>query len=911
MARNGAYYRYLAYRRRRRNGRALPGWLWALIVLGGLTAIAIGVLAGVGFGIYQSYADDLIPPDEKIRQLPRGGAIIRDRNGKFIYQFVDDRSGLRDPVPLDEISSNLIDATIATEDASFWDNPGVNFRGLAAAALDNFSPLGDTPGFLQGRGGSSITQQLVKNVYFSFEERAERNVDRKLKETVLALELTRQYSKEQILEWYLNLISYGNLYSGAEAASQGYFGKHASELTLGEAALLAGVPASPSRYDPINNFEEAKDRQISVLIRMHDEGYIDDDQWWEAAAQPIEIRPQRFPVQAPHFVFNVVRPQLERLFGEEAIGRDGLVVHTTIDLEWQERAEEILEQSISTYEYSGGHNGAFVAIDPSTAEIVVYVGSRDYFRDDIGGRNDMAAALNSPGSSFKPITYLTAFIQLGWGPGTMILDTPVSSDYWRGSRTPRNYTGRYEGPITVRNALGNSLNVSAVKTILYVGVANVIQQAKRMGITTFDGRQFGPSLTVGGADVRLIDMVYAFSVFPNLGLLKGLPTELGLPAGNRSLDPIAILRVETRDGEVLYPKVDGEPADKPMLQEERVAPAEESYLITSIMTDGNARCRVFGCGALTIPGRRLGVKTGTSEPYPDSLNIGDTWAMGFTPQLVAGAWFGNADNSPLFDIRSDQASWGMLREFMLAYHQELPAVSFTRPTGVVEAETCILSGLRPTDACPFTTPADLFARDSLPEEDDNWWEVARIDARTGKLAGELTPDEYAEDRYFLHLPENLPAFQRDEALAWAFIFRASLGEVPTETTEEEDIPTVITSPANGAQVEGAVTITGRARSSDFDGYRLEYQSDDEPGEWILIASSESPVADGELGTWETSGLPAGSYTIRLVVEDRLRGEISTRVEVQLAAPTPAAPLPTATPEDEPDDRPGRGPPRDR
>jgi membrane peptidoglycan carboxypeptidase len=912
MAKNGFYSRFLAYRRRR-NGKPMPLWLKALIIVGGLLTIASTVLAGVSYGVYRSYANDLIPPDEAIARLPLGGATILDRNGRFLYQFVDDRSGIRNPVPLDEVSRDLIDATIATEDASFWDNPGVNFRGLTAAALENFSPFGDTPGFLQGRGGSSITQQLIKNVYFSFEERSERNIDRKLKETVLALELTRQYSKEQILEWYLNLISYGNLYNGVEAASQGYFGKAASELTLAEGALLAGIPSSPSRYDPVNNFDAAKQRQVSVLIRMHTEGYIDDDKFWEEAARPIDIQPQQFPVQAPHFVFNVVQTQLERLFGEEAVGRDGLVVHTTLDLDWQERAEEIVEESVSTFEYSGGHNGAFVAIDPNTAEIIVYVGSRDYFRDDIDGRNDMAAALNSPGSSFKPITYLTSFIELGWGPGTMVLDTPVSSEYWHGARPPQNYSGNFAGPITVRNALGNSLNVSAVKTILYVGVTDVIEQAKRMGITTFDGRTFGPSLTVGGADVRLIDMVYAFSVLPNLGLLKGQPTELDLPAGNRTLDPISIVRVETRDGEILYPEVESESAEQPVLQEERVAPAEASYLIANIMSDGNSRCRVFGCGALTIPGRRLAVKTGTSEPYADNTNIGDTWAMGFTPQLVAGAWFGNADNSPMFSIRSDQASWGMLRTFMLAYHEDLPVLQFERPDGLVEARTCVPSGLKPTGSCPLTTPPDLFAEDSLSDEDDNWWERARIDTRTGKLASDLTPDEYAEDRFFLQLPDDLPAFHRDEALVWAFILRAIVDEVPTERTEEGDVPTLITAPADGAQVDGEVTVTGRARSIDFESYRLEYLSEDQPDEWALIASGDDPVSGGTLGTWDTEGLPNGRYTIRLVVVDRLRGEFSTQIAVELVRPTPTpdALAPTATPEEDSDDRPGRGPPSDR
>jgi membrane peptidoglycan carboxypeptidase len=926
MARNGAYYRHLAYRRRRRNanGKGVPRWLIALFVLGGLFAIALGVLAGVGYGVYQSYADDLVPPDEEIARLPLGGAEIRDRNGKFLYEFLDDAYGLRDPVPAEDISLYLVAATIAAEDASFTDNPGVNYKGLAAAAWDNFWPFGGTPGFLEGRGGSSITQQLVKNVYFTPEERAQRSIDRKLKETVFALELTQQYDKQQIMEWYLNQISYGNIFVGVEAASQGYFDKHASELTLAEAATLAAIPACPSCYDPINQPEAALRQRNVVLHRMYEEGYLGEPSsleakatLWEAAVQPLGVELQPFRVTAPHFVFNVVQPELEGLFGEEALRRDGLVVYTSLDLEAQRRAEAILEEWITTFEYSGGHNGAVVAIDPNTAEVLVYVGSRDYFREDIDGQNDMAAALNSPGSAFKPFNYVTAFMNLGWGPGTMILDTAISSKYWDGSRPPRNPGTGFQGPITVRNALGNSLNIPAIKTILYTGVPNVIRQAKKMGITTLDGRQLGPSMTVGGVDVKLIDMVYGYTVFPNLGILKGVESTVARPEGNRSLDPVVILRVENRDGEVLYPLVDGEPApDRPAPQEERVAPAEESYLITDILSDPNAQCITFGvCGALTIPGRPMAVKTGTSEPYADSFNIGDTWAIAYTPQIVVGSWFGNADNSPMFDISSTSVSWRTVRNFMVEYHQDLPVEPFTRPGGLVKASVCIPSWLKPTEACPATTPDDLFAASSLPEREDDWWTVARIDTRTGKLASELTPDEYIEERRFLRLPEGLPEFQRDQALAWAFLLHGSLDEVPTEQTQESDIPLAITSPANGASVQGVVTITGRARSSDFASYRLEFRSEAEAGDWTLISESDSPVADGPLGTWDTSALPPGLYTIRLVLVDEKRGEIITRVQVLLAASTTATPtagpLPAATPAQQGPEGANRGPPPGR
>ncbi|MCH8994268.1 MAG: penicillin-binding protein [Chloroflexi bacterium] len=895
MARQGASSRYLAYRRRRHSSkRGMSRWLIALIVLGGLFAVATGVFAGVGYGVYRSYADDLVPPDEAIAKLPRSGARILDRDGRFLYQFIDDQSGIRQPVPVEDFWPWLVLATVAAEDASFFDNPGVNFRGLAAAAWENFSPFGDTPGFLGGRGGSSITQQLVKNVYFAPEERAERSIERKLKETVLALELTRKYEKSEILGWYLNLISYGSIYNGAEAAAQGYFGKHAKDLTLAEAATLAAIPSCPSCYDPVNQPDAAFQQRNRVLRRMFDEGFIDGAVFFATAAEPLEVKPQRFPVRAPHFVFNVVQPELERLFGEEALRRDDLVVFTTLDLEAQSRAEAILEEWITTFESSGGHNGAVVAINPKTAAIEVYVGSRDYFREDIDGQNDMADALNSPGSSFKPFTYVTAFMERGWGPGTMVLDTEFPAEFWDGDRPPRNPGTGFQGPITLRNALGSSLNIPAIKTIMYTGVLNVITQARKMGISTLDEQRLGPSLTVGGVDVKLADMVYGYTVFPNLGTLKGVPTQL-TQQGSRPFDPISIVRVENRDGEVLYPIVDGKPKpDGPVVQEEQVAPAQETYLINSILSDGSAQCIVFGCGGLSIPGRPLAVKTGTSEPFANSFNIGDTWAIAYTPQLVVGSWFGNADNSPMFDISSTSVSWRTVRDFMIEYHQDLPVEPFIRPDGLVTAETCVPSGLRPTNACPLTTPGDLFASASLPQADDDWWVVAEIDTRTGKLASDLTPPQFVEEHRFLQLPEGLSAFERNQALEWAEQLETGVGEAPTERTELSDLPIAITSPANASSVQGVVTITGRADSPDFVSYRLEFRFQGDISDWSIITESDHPVPDGTLGSWDTRLLTAGVYTVRLILVDGELGDVIARVTL-LVLPQGDEALPTTEP----------------
>jgi membrane peptidoglycan carboxypeptidase len=872
----------------------MPRWMMALLVLSGLAVFAVGAMVAIGFGMYQSYADDLVPPDEKIAQLPRGGALVLDRNGTPMYEFLDENYGLREPVDIDEISPWLVFATVAWEDTSFFDNPGVNFKGLANAAWDNFWPFsGD---ILEGRGGSSITQQLVKNVYFTQEERADRSIERKLKETVYALELTKQNpgleGKRQIMEWYLNSISYGNVYIGVEKAAEGYFGKDANELTIAEAALLAGIPTCPTCYDPINAPESALAQRNRVLKRMYEEKYIDGGQLWEAASQSLQLAPTRFNVEAPHFVFNVVKPQLEALFGEEAVRRDGLVVYTTLDLDWQNRAQEILENWITTYEgTAGGHNGAAVAIDPKTAEVIVYIGSRDYFDESILGQNDMAQALNSPGSSFKPFTYLTAFMNLGWGPGTLILDEQIASKYWDGANPPRNPVA-HSGPITARQALGNSLNIPAVKTILYTGVEEVVQQGKKMGITSFDGRDLGPSLTVGGVDVKLIDMVYGYTAFPNLGMLRGIQTTEERPPGNRSLDPISILRVEDRDGNILYPMVDGVPSEQPVVQEERVAPAGESYLINSILSDPQAHCLTYGCGGLTIPGRPIGMKTGTSEPYEQIGLIGETWNYGYTPQLVFGTWFGNADNTPMRGITSYNVSANTTRDFMIAYHEGLPVESFAQPEGLVRARACVPSGLRPTETCPLTTPDDWFAKPLAG--DDTWWRMERIDIRTGRPATDSTPARFVRTGRTLVLPDGLTEFQREEALAWQAVANRSPNNSDDDDDNDDDegsAAAAIRSPSEGDPVRGLVNVMGTADSEDFTVYRLEYEYASNPNSWTLIAEGGTTIANGALGLWDTTGLVPGIYTLRLTVVDASSGSATDRVRVLVISSEGIEPTP--------------------
>lgn len=699
-----------------------------------ITGSAIAAGAMVTTTRYDEYASVVQNADDVIAHLPRGGSRIYDRHGTLLYEFSN--SGLRRSIPLSQVSKHMIDATVATEDASFWENNGLNTRGLMRAAIEN-TPL--KKGWLEGTGGSSISQQLAKNLFIPPAERTDRTVERKLKESAIAIELNRQFSKEQILEWYLNSISYGGVYIGIEAASQGYFGKPASELTLAEASLLAGIPQQPSAYSPVSQPQAAVQRQQEVLRLMVQHGVITQEQADEARQQPLNIiEKPTVGIQAPHFVFGPVAAEVEQRFGPTALHEGGLDIVTTLDLPLQEEAQRILEKWIVQYEaVSNGHNGALNALDPRTGEVLVYIGSRDYFREDIGGENDMNRALRSPGSTLKPFTYLTAF-QRGWSPSTGVIDVPLKL---KDGATGKDYEvrnpikGSYQGVIPAAKALGNSLNVPAVNTILFAGIDNVVTTLRRAGFTTLDTRPnaYGPALTVGGVNVTLGDLVYGYSVLAAGGVRHGVDNETGRTEPDRKLDPAAILKVtDSTTGEVLYEY--NEPGS------EDVFPSSFPYLISSILSDGSNQCITFGvCGALSLPnGRIAAAKTGTSEPFEDRTDlIGDTWAVGYTPQLVAGTWFGNSDNTPMSNILSTSVSWQAWREFMVYAldYLKLPPESFVRPDSVVERDVCFPSGKLATALCPRQfRQKGLFPAETLQGPNqialtDDWWQAGFGGAR--------------------------------------------------------------------------------------------------------------------------------------------------------------------------------------
>jgi membrane peptidoglycan carboxypeptidase len=696
---NGGHRRINGGRRQR--GGLHRAWLVAAVVF-----LILGVLAGGGgaaFGVYYRYASDLRPPEEQLATTGSLGSQIYDRNGVELFNFVDPLLGLRDPVPLEEISPWLIHATISTEDNSFYDNPGINVRGVIRAALENLTPFG--PGFLEGSGGSSITQQLVKNVYIPEEERTERSVGRKIKEIVMAVELKRRYEDDQILAWYLNQVYYGNFAYGAEAASWRYFGKPARDLTLAEAAMLAGIPQAPGDYSPTipENRPEAARRQHSVLDLMVEHGYITERQAAEAKGEELSFVEGSFAIRAPHFVFYVrdtlikmcEKGMLDLPEGTDCatvVTRGGLRVTTTLDINLQERAEGIIDDIITEVEYQTlGHNGSAVVIEPASGQILAMVGSRDYYREDIDGEVNIALSEQSPGSSVKPYTYLTAFLQ-GWTPATVVRDEPMPNIKSATGEPIQNWNYKFKGPVTVRTALAESINIPAVRTVLAVGIENMIDTAHKMGITSWsDPSHYGPAITIGGGEVTLLDHTYAYSVFANNGLMVGMPTVLDLPEGYRRLDATPILTVENAAGKVIF--------DYASIAESlQVVPAPYAYLITDILSKS-----AIQWSGLTIS-RPATSKTGTSEEFRDSL------VMGYTPHRAVGVWMGNADNSEMAPQTFSASGTGPIwRAIMEAAHEGIEPYDFVIPDGVVFAPCAgrteaFVEGSGCTYAAPEPTP---------------------------------------------------------------------------------------------------------------------------------------------------------------------------------------------------------------
>ncbi|HXD11353.1 MAG TPA: transglycosylase domain-containing protein, partial [Anaerolineales bacterium] len=487
-------------------------------------ALLAGLVLVLGFFLYVFW--DLPPVDSLPEKVSTPSVRITDRNGRLLYEIIPQAGGRNTVLAIENIPQCLKDATIAVEDKYFYSNPGVDITGIARALWINFKG-GETLA-----GGSTITQQVARNLLMSQDERTERTLRRKLREAVLAWQMTQKLSKDEILGLYLNQINYGGLAYGVEAASQTYFGKPASELLLPECALIAGLPQAPGVYNPFTNPDLAKQRKMIVLGLMQKQGYITDEQRVSAESTPLSYNPAPYPIEAPHFIW-IIKDQVDKLISDGILDpHQSLVVRTTLDLDAQHLAEEIVERRITGFKNEGAalshnvNNAALVAIDPHNGEILALIGSADFFDDSIDGALDMATSPRQTGSAFKPFIYALALDPTrpnAWTAATSILDVSTTFTIRDGTPyTPLNYDEQEHGPVPVRTALGSSLNIPAVKTLQAVGIENTVNLAHRLGISSLgDAREYDLSLVLGGGQISLLELSTAYAALANNGYYSG------------------------------------------------------------------------------------------------------------------------------------------------------------------------------------------------------------------------------------------------------------------------------------------------------------------------------------------------------------------------------------------------------
>lgn len=616
--------------------------------------LAAGVVFLVGAGTVLWWSRDL-PDPQTIHESRQGESTkIYDSTGThLLYEIGEAR---RTYVPLSTISPFVTQATLAAEDDQFYEHNGIDITGVLRGVI--LKPLSGE----RAQGGSTITQQLIKNSILS----PERTLQRKAKEAVLALELEQRFSKDEILEMYLNAIPYGSRAYGVEAAAQTFFGTSANNLTLAQASVLAALPQAPSYYSPYgSHFEDLKLRQEYILNRMANLGMVTKEEAEAAKVAELTFQPPRESIQAPHFVF-YVKEQLEKEFGERVVEQGGLKVITTLDMRLQVIAEETLKENQERLQDLNASNAALVAINPTNGNIVTMAGSIDYFNEEIDGNVNIAVRHRSPGSSFKPFVYAAAF-ERGYTPDTLVVDaeTDFGQEY-----KPKNYNLQEYGPVTLRTALANSLNIAAVKALYLAGVKESTDLAQRVGMETLnDPDRYGLSLVLGGGEVRLIDITSAYGVFAAEGVRY--PSR-------------AVLKVES-GGETLLDATEETPEGNQVLE------SQVARLVTSVLSDNNARALVFGTRShLQLGSRPVAAKTGTTQEFRDG------WTMGYTPSLVAGVWAGNNDNSEMVaGAAAANSAAPIWNTFMRRALEGSPIEQFTRPEPIKDLPHGMLRGELP------------------------------------------------------------------------------------------------------------------------------------------------------------------------------------------------------------------------
>jgi 1A family penicillin-binding protein len=658
----------------------------AVTTASALTLVAIGAVTAAS--TVRSYTRYISSPAALLAKK-KTGTVILDRNGQVLFEGYGAQGAKS--VQLSDLPASLKDATLAAEDPSFYDHTGFSWRATARAAWVDFSHHGTV------EGGSTLTQQLVKNALLT----STKDFERKYQELLLSMELEQHYSKDQILDMYLNEIYYGQGSSGVEAASETYFHKPAHDLTLGESALLAGLPLGPSRFDPNADPAAATGRRDYVLSRMLALGKVTKAQADATKAQPIQLASAGAPqtattsvsplmvyaknvtIKAPWFVFYVL-DQLRAQYGDDLIEQGGITVRTTLDLSKQQLAEQTVTTHVQSLASHHVTNGGLVSLEPATGNILAMVGSVDYNAPGFGNVNVTLSDLQ-PGSSFKPIAYATAF-KKGWNGATTIDDVPFSAPNGDGTLyTPQNYDLRFHGTVTLRHALDNSLNIPAIKVLQFAGIPETLQTAHDLGITTLnDPSRYGLSLVLGGGEVRPIDMATVYGTFANNGL---------------RVEPRAILSVTDRYGQDITKPT----ATKPQAAiDPRIA-----YMITNILSDDFARQPEFPLGTALKLSRPAAAKTGTTNDFRDN------WTVGYTPQLVTAVWVGNNDHTAMQGIDGMTGAAPIWHDYMEGALSDTPVENFAVPSGITTAKVCPSNGGL-ADPWDFTATDEVFMSDAMP-----------------------------------------------------------------------------------------------------------------------------------------------------------------------------------------------------
>ncbi|MBN1258842.1 transglycosylase domain-containing protein [Candidatus Peregrinibacteria bacterium] len=867
-------------------------FLFAVLAAAGL--LGLGLLA-VLFFIYP-----FLPQIDNLQNIVAAqSSVILDREGNTLYTIHGEEN--RKIIPLSVISPSVVHATLAIEDDEFYNHSGIDILAIMKAVCHEVHVC-STP-----RGGSTLTQQFVKNAFLS----SERTYTRKIREILLALELERRYTKDQILEMYLNRIPYGSSIFGVEVAAQTFFGKKAEELSVAEAAILAAIPKAPSYFSPYGNnkypqinlsAEEilkmnirseqqlvnysteliskgllgktytygeedmvrdiyVKGRTDFVLSRMVELGYISEEESQTAIkeANAKEFQPFREAMLAPHFV-TYVREYVENKYGKDQIEKGGFKIMTTIDPNIQKAAEDAIAKHAEDNENRfGATNAAAVALDPDNGQILAMVGSRDYWNDEIDGKVNVALRPRLPGSSFKPIVYAAAFLQ-GYAPSTVLYDVATKFGEWY---EPQNFDGQFRGPVTIRRALAESLNIPAVKAGYFAGIPNVLDLARKMGLRLNQPSDwYGLSLALGAGEVRLLDLTAAYGTFAN---------------GGYRVDPVAILKIEDRNSNILEEY-------KPPEKREMILDPQAAYLINNILSDVEARPEGWWRNNLTLPGQTNGAKTGTSNKEKDDLVMPlDTWTLGYTRRLAGGVWTGNSDGTPLKAAASDIAA-PVWHDFMAEATKDTPREEFEKPEGIKWVNVSGRTGKLPSESTPEEDIVSaVFASFSVPREVDNSYKMIEIDKASGKLATEFTPPEAREKKaFFEHHSErpDEPSWE-DPVRQWA----KENNQDEVAPTEYDDVHTAenkgvkpeirITSPVPQSTVSPPNVGVWAEINSAAGVAKVEYYFDNR-----LMSTATLPPFKGNLELGQK--LKEGSiHTIKAIVFDELYRTNQSSVEVRV------------------------------